>query len=126
MLCTSVANAELTTEEWRQNKKFWMPHIVGIATGLQWANNAIELSGQKPLFCIPPKLTINVETLETIIEQAIRSDPLLAKGSFMVWFYSWVFGNVSMRQRKLNVAQYLICNTKEIYRCQSRLLCGYV
>lgn len=48
-----------------------LSNIGGIGIGIEWANSALSVRGQQPLFCTPPKLATNaannVSMLETYI-----------------------------------------------------------
>ncbi|WP_175683849.1 hypothetical protein [Burkholderia cenocepacia] len=50
-----------------------LSHIGGIGTGIEWANTALSVRGQQPLFCPPQKLATNAANNVSMLESFISA-----------------------------------------------------
>jgi len=48
-------------------------YISGAEAGFGWANTLLESKEQKPLFCQPRKLSLNIQTTKDIIKEKVKN-----------------------------------------------------
>jgi len=53
-------------------------YVIGLGRGVFWANEKLEVLGQKPLFCMPNELHLDEGLIKSLLDQEIR-DPLDGK-----------------------------------------------
>ena len=48
-------------------------YLVGIGRGVFWTNTVLEISNQKPLFCMPNNLALDRGIVLSLIDQEVRN-----------------------------------------------------
>jgi hypothetical protein len=69
----SKVYAKVTVEQWQKDKNEFFMHLTGIATGLSWANTALESNNQTRLYCPPATISLNFLNDIDILENIIRN-----------------------------------------------------
>lgn len=78
LLCGSRSYAEPTVENWIKSKNEWVLYVVGVGTGISWANSYLgptHTLGQKPIYCQPGKLILEVQNDVKILDTEIQKNP---------------------------------------------------
>ena len=48
-------------------------YVTGLGNGLFWANTALQAREQPPLFCLPPKLSLDGPMIKSLLDQEIAN-----------------------------------------------------
>lgn len=71
--CPGKAAAEITYSEWRsqdaQDRAVTEVWLVGVESGLLWANSQLQQNGSPKLYCQPVKLSLTGDELVRILEE---------------------------------------------------------
>lgn len=81
-LCTRALQAESDVKTYREvykngsstERAVWDAYLSGLAAGFSWSNTQLEVSKppREALFCVPPKLALNVENYKAMIDATLK------------------------------------------------------
>jgi hypothetical protein len=73
----NYANAEPLLGDYQKDKdqSWFLPYISGVSSGYSWANAFLENDHKTPLFCLPPKLSMNAANDADLLDTYIHNHP---------------------------------------------------
>ena len=75
LLFASKSYAEPTVQDWIKSKNKWIVYLVGVGTGISWANSFLGNARQKPIYCPPDNLILEIQNEVKILDTEIQKNP---------------------------------------------------
>lgn len=100
LLASVPVHAEATASEFirlidgQRPDRVWENVLYSIHLGFFWANGQLEVRGDRPLYCIPPKMIMEREQVTSIFRNYVSSHPNDANtpaGAVLLWALSDTF-----------------------------------
>src|SRR6516162_1102554 len=75
LLFASSSYAEPTVQDWIKSKDKWVVYVVGVGTGISYANAFLAEFRQRLIYCPPDNLSLEVQNNVKIMDVEIQKNP---------------------------------------------------